>query len=159
LLFGFALSATVSNIRLGFVDESRPGEPRIDCKIDGKQSFQSAGAYLSVDQLGSAIDRGDFDAGVVIRTTTPEIYTAGIDHVQFLLNASNANTAVIAQGYAEGVIQSYNQGLSGQGIHARFSQIAAPDVSRRGVCHCSVYLLIPAWWHHGSSYPAFSGCC
>ena len=28
--------------------------------------------------------------------------------VQFLLNAMNANTAAIAQGYAEGVIQTYN---------------------------------------------------
>src|SRR5258707_15654589 len=67
LLFGFALSATVSNIRLGFVDESRTPESReLIAKLTESRSFQSAGAYLSVDQLGSAIDRGDFDAGVVI---------------------------------------------------------------------------------------------
>ena len=36
--------------------------------------------------------------------------------VQFLLNAINANTATIAQGYAEGVIQTYNQTLAAEGI-------------------------------------------
>ena len=36
--------------------------------------------------------------------------------VQFLLNAMNANTAAIAQGYAQGVIQSYNEGLAGRGF-------------------------------------------
>jgi len=72
------------------------------------------------------------------------LYRGNPTTVQFLLNASNANTAAIAQGYAEGVIQSYNQGLSGQGIHARFSQIAAPDVSRRGrVSLFPVYLFNP----------------
>jgi len=146
LLFGFALSATVSNIRLGFVDESRTPESReLIAKLTESRSFQSAGAYLSVDQLGSAIDRGDFDAGVVIPNDyARNLYRGNPTTVQFLLNASNANTAVIAQGYAEGVIQSYNQGLSGQGIHARFSQIAAPDVSRRGrVSLFPVYLFNP----------------
>jgi ABC-2 type transport system permease protein len=52
--------------------------------------------------------------------------------VQFLLNAMNANTAAISQGYAEGVIQSYNASLRAAGLHASFRQIGAQDVSRRG---------------------------
>ena len=51
------------------------------------------------------ISRGDLDAGVVI----PYDYARDLQRgrpvtVQFLLNAMNANTAAIAQGYAEGVI-------------------------------------------------------
>jgi len=95
LLFGFALSATVSNIRLGVVDESRTPESReLIAKLTESRSFQSAGAYLSVDQLGSAIDRGDFDAGVVIPNDyARNLYRGNPTTVQFLLNASNANTA------------------------------------------------------------------
>ena len=54
--------------------------------------------------------------------------------VQFLLNAMNANTAAIAQGYAEGVIQTYNAGLAASGLHANFAKIAAPDVAARARC-------------------------
>src|ERR1035441_7658118 len=134
LLFGFALSATVSNIRLGVVDDSRTSESReLIANLTESKSFQAAGSYLSVDQLGDAISRGDLDAGVVIPYDyARNLYRGDPSTVQFLLNAMNANTAAIAQAYAEGVIQSYNQGLAGSGIHARFSQIAAPDVSRKG---------------------------
>jgi ABC-2 type transport system permease protein len=134
LLFGFALSATVSNIRLGVVDDSRTPESReLIANLTESKSFRSAGAYLSVDQMGTAISRGDLDAGVVIPYDyARNLYRGDPSTVQFLLNAMNANTAAIAQAYAEGVIQSYNQGLAGSGIYARFSQIAAPDVSRKG---------------------------
>ena len=113
LLFGFALSATVSNIRLGVVDDSQTPESReLIANLTESKSFQSAGYYFSVDELGSAISRGDLDAGVVI----PYDYARDLQRgspttVQFLLNAMNANTAAIAQGYAEGVIQSYNKAL------------------------------------------------
>jgi ABC-2 type transport system permease protein len=135
LLFGFALSATVSNIRLGVVDDSRTPESReLIANLTQSKSFQSAGSYLSVDQLGAAISRGDLDAGVVIPYDyARDLYRGNPVTVQFLLNAMNANTAAIAQGYAEGVIQSYNQGLAASGIHANFRQIAASNVSRRGI--------------------------
>lgn len=44
----------------------------------------------------------------------------------------NANTAVISQNYAEGVVQSYNSGLKIQGLHASFERIASPLVSSQG---------------------------
>jgi ABC-2 type transport system permease protein len=135
LLFGFALSATVSNIRLGVVDDSGTPESReLIANLTQSKSFQFSGSYLSVDNLGAAISRGDLDAGVVIPYDyARDLYGGNPSTVQFLLNAMNANTAAIAQGYAQGVIQSYNQGLAASGIHANFRQIAAADVSRRGL--------------------------
>ncbi len=134
VLFGFALSATVSNIKLGIVDDSKTPESReLIANLTESKSFQSAGNFLSVNEMGSAISRGALDAGVVIPYDyARNLYRGNPTTVQFLLNAMNANTATIAQGYAEGVLQTYNQGLAGQGVHARFSQIAAADVSRRG---------------------------
>jgi ABC-2 type transport system permease protein len=133
-LFGFALSATVSDLRLGVIDDSRTPESReLIAALTESKSFRMAGYYSSPKELGDAISQGKIHAGVVV----PYDYTRNLERgrpatVQFLLNAMNANTAQIAQGYAQGVIQSYNAGLRSQGIHAAFRQIAAPDVSRRG---------------------------
>jgi ABC-2 type transport system permease protein len=134
ILFGFALSADVTNLRLGIVDDSKTPESReLIATLTESKSFRLAGYYLSVDQLAVAINRGDLDAGAVI----PYDYNRDLQRgrettVQVLLNAMNANTAAIGQGYAEGVIQSYNRGLAAKGLHANFQQIAATDVNRRG---------------------------
>ena len=133
-LFGFALSATVTNMRMGVVDDSHSPESReLIATMTESKSFRLAGAYDSVDQLGRAISRGKLDAGLVV----PYDYARDLNRgrpatVQLLLNAMNANTATISQSYAEGVIQSYNAGLRGQGIHASFQQIGAAPVSHRG---------------------------
>src|SRR5438128_12668544 len=67
LLFGFALSANVSNLRLGIVDDSKTPESReLIATMSESKSFRLAGYYLSVDELGDAISRGDLGAGVVI---------------------------------------------------------------------------------------------
>jgi ABC-2 type transport system permease protein len=52
--------------------------------------------------------------------------------VQVLLNAVNANTATIGQGYAEGVIQSYNQTLRRGGVLASIGQSTAGGRVRPG---------------------------
>lgn len=133
-LFGFALSATVTNMRLGVVDDSRsPDSRELIATFTESKSFRLAGYYNSVDQLGAAISQAKLDAGVVV----PYDYARDLHRgrpitLQLLLNAMNANTANISQAYAEGVIQSYNAGLQGQGIHASFAQIGAANVSHRG---------------------------
>jgi ABC-2 type transport system permease protein len=135
LLFGFALDATVSNLRLGVVDESHTPESReLVSTMSESRSFRLAGTYFSVNELGAGIARGALDAGLVI----PYNYARSLQRgrqatVQVLLNAVNANTATIAQGYAAGVIQSYNQVLLQRGgIHAQFTQAGAGNISRRG---------------------------
>jgi ABC-2 type transport system permease protein len=133
-LFGFALSASVSNVRLAVVDDSRSPESReLISTLTESKSFRLAGYYTSVDQLGDAVSRGDADAGVVV----PYDYARDLARqrpttVQFLLNATNANTATISRAYAQGVIQSYNAGLAQQGIHVHVEPTAGSDISRRG---------------------------
>jgi ABC-2 type transport system permease protein len=133
-LFGFALSAAVTNVRLGVVDDSRSPESReLVATMTESKSFRLAGYYLSVDQLGDAVSRGSVDAGIVV----PYDYAKDLARerpatVQFLLNAMNANTATISRAYAEGVIQTYNSGLRNSGIHARIEPVAGSDLARRG---------------------------
>ena len=134
LLLGFALSATVTNLKLGAVDDSRSPESReLIAALGESKSFRLVSYYASVDQLGDALSRGAIAAGVVV----PYDYARDLGRgrattVQFLLNAMNANTAAIAQGYAEGVLQSYNAGLKGEGLHASFQQVNRQTVGRQG---------------------------
>lgn len=134
LLFGFALSAEVTNLRLGVVDESKTPESReLIATMSESRSFRLAGYYFSVGDLGEAINRNDLDAGLVIPFDfARDLYRGRATTAQVLLNAMNPNTAAISQGYVEGVIQAYNQALLAEGLRADFRRIAAPDVSRRG---------------------------
>jgi drug efflux transport system permease protein len=133
-LFGFALSASVSNLRLGVVDESSTPESReLVATLTESRSFRLGGYYASAERLGEAISQARLDAGVVI----PYHYARDLQRgrsttVQFLLNAMNANTATIGQAYAEGILQSYNRQLRAAGVQANVERIAAPAMSRRG---------------------------
>jgi len=144
-LFGFALSASVSNLRLGVVDESKTPESReLVATLTESRSFRLGGYYASAEQLGDAISRAKLDAGVVV----PYHYGRDLRRgspttVQFLLNAMNANTATIGQAYAEGVIQSYNQQLRGAGVQASVERADGPDTSPRGQVH-----LVPAFLYN-----------
>lgn len=124
LLFGFALDATVSHLRMGVVDASRTPESReLTATMTESKSFRLARTYLSTSELGAALTRGDLDAALVI----PYDYARDLRRgrqatVQVLLNAVNANTATVGQAYAEGIIASFNRGLLRSGkVHANFA--------------------------------------
>jgi ABC-2 type transport system permease protein len=124
------------------LDNSRTPESReLIATLSESESFTVAGNYLSTGQLGDEIGSGKLDAGVIVP------YEFGRDlqrgdktTVQFLLNAMDANTARIAQAYAESVIATYNSGLPGSGLNAEFRQVAAA-----GTPHRSQVLLYPAF--------------
>jgi hypothetical protein len=133
-LVGFALSAAVTNVRLAVVDDSRSPESReLIATFTESKSFRLAGYYSSVDQLGDAVSQGKADAGMVVpydyaRDLLRDRHTT----IQFLLNATNANTATISRGYAESIIQRFNTGLEGEGIHVRVQPIDGSNLARRG---------------------------
>jgi ABC-2 type transport system permease protein len=135
LLFGFALNSTVDHLRMGVVDYAHTPESRdLVSNMTESGAFQLSGTYISPTDLGNAIARGDLDAGMVVPYEMSRDLQRGRQvTVQILLNAMNANTAAIAQGYSEGVIQTWNQTVQRQGgIHARFTSPAGNPVSRRG---------------------------
>ena len=133
-LVGFALSAAVTNVRLAVVDDSRSPESReLIATLTESKSFRLAGYYSSVGQRGDAVSQGKADAGMVVpydyaRDLLRDRHTT----IQFLLNATNANTATISRGYAESIIQRFNTGLVRDGIHVRVQPIDGSDLARRG---------------------------
>ena len=115
LLFGFALDADVRNLRLGVVDESRTAESReLISVLTENDTFQLTGSYPTPAALGQALAAGRLDVGVVVPYEFARRRARGRPAtVQVLLNAANANTAQIAQGYVEGAVASLNRGLRG----------------------------------------------
>jgi ABC-2 type transport system permease protein len=134
LLFGFALDSTVTGLKLGVIDDAKTPESReFIALLSNSESFVVKKYYNSPKELGDAIGRGEVDDGVTIPYHFSRDPMRGRPvEVQFLLNASNANTATIAQGYAEGVVLNYNKTLAAGGLHVRFAQIAGRPVSRAG---------------------------
>src|SRR5260370_22090549 len=67
LLFGFALDSTVSNLRLGVVDDARsPKSRELSAVMTQSKSFRLAGPYSSARELGKAISLGQLHAGLLI---------------------------------------------------------------------------------------------
>lgn len=135
LLFGFALDSTVSHLRLGVIDWSQTPESReLVSTLTESKSFQLGGDYASVQELEAAISRGKLDAGIVVPYEFARDLRRGTPvDVQILLNAANANTATMAQGYAEGVILSYNRTLAAEGIRPRIRTVSGAPPAHRGV--------------------------
>jgi ABC-2 type transport system permease protein len=152
LVFGFALNATVSNLRMGVVDDSRTPESReLVAAMTESRSFQRGGTYFDINEMTKKIAGGNLDAGLVI----PYDYARDLQRgqpatVQVLLNAMNSNTATIGQGYAQGVIASYNQTLAGEGIRTKFQQISTADVS-----HAGTVLIHPAYLYNPGLQPTW----
>ncbi len=141
VLFGSVMSPDVPDLKIGILDTSHTGDSRgLVAALTESRSFVFAGNYASVDAMGRAISQGDLDAGIVI---PPEfgrdIARREPTTVQVLLNAMNAQTAAVSEGWVKGVIQSYNRSLQRDGVQANIERVpgAAP---RRGVA-----LLHPAF--------------
>jgi len=146
LLFGFALDSHVRDLRLGVVDESRTQESReLVSAITENQTFRLAGSYQTTAELGQALGGGRLDVGVVVPWDYARLRARGRPAtVQVLLNAANANTAQIAQGYVEGAVAWLNQqadrgrpmgaaGVStGLGAPGPDGEVAAPPIVSRG---------------------------
>jgi ABC-2 type transport system permease protein len=128
LLLGFALSTSVTNLKLGVVDYSHTASSRdLIAALTESRSFRLAGYYASTGEMTKRLASGRIDAGLVIAADHERNLARGRPAtVQFLLNAMNAYTAQIAQGYAQGVIQAYNQTPGDGAISAAFLQTAQP---------------------------------
>jgi len=135
LLFGFALNPTVDHLKMGVVDlDHSPQSRDLIANMTESGAFRLANTYFSTDQLGTAMGRGDLDAGMVIPYRFARDMERGRQpDVQILLNAMNANTAAIAQGYAQNVLRNWSQVYPQlDGLHAQYRPVSANDVSRRG---------------------------
>ena len=154
MLFGFALNSTVSHLRLGVVDQSNsPSSRELISNMTQSGSFELGGTYAGVEPMGTAIGRDELDAGVVVPADFERDLERGRPvEVQVLLNAMNANTAALGQGYAQGVVASWSQSYVQSGrFHVQFRKVGSEPVgirARIGVRPAFLYNpgLIARWY-------------
>jgi len=133
LLFGYVLTLDVDRVPLAVWDRSRAPESReLVSRFEGSRYFQVALRAGGYPELEEAIDDGRVLAALVI----PEEFSGRIrsdrpSTVQLLLDASEANTATIALGYAEAVVSGYSADLEVRWARAKGLQGIRPPLDVR----------------------------
>src|SRR5436309_4050022 len=135
MLFGSVMNPSVANLHLGVLDESQSPESRdLVAALSESRSFQLTGLYRSVNLLGDDLSQGTIDAGVVIPADfARDLHRGRSTTIQVLLNAMNANSAAISQGYVQGVVQGYNQTIRPAAVQPAVTEVAGGRPARRGV--------------------------
>ncbi len=117
LLFGYALNLDLDRIPTMIYDADRTPESRaLIQNFEGSRFFDVRGVTDNYRDIENAIDRNQVLLGIAI----PPDYArtlggAGHAEVQFLADGSDSNTASIALGYAETVVQTYGFQLRTRG--------------------------------------------
>src|SRR5206468_3148763 len=115
IIFGFALNPKVRDLRLGIVDESLTTESRgfVD-SLTQNVDFEVVGQYRRAKDAEDALRSLDLDAFIVIPAEFARTLGRGqTASVQVVIDAVDANTAQITQGYLGMALEEYN--LSGGG--------------------------------------------
>lgn len=112
-LYGFALSPDVQDLRLAITDECHTNKSReLASALVENRVFKITKAPLDLAQMMKGIERGAIDAGVVIPPDFDRKISQGkTANVQLIIDAVDANTAGITQGYATQMITSYGRSL------------------------------------------------
>ena len=112
-LYGFALSPDVQDLRLAVVDQCKSYKSReLTSALIENRVFKIAKSPEDLNDMMRSIERGKVDAGVVIPPDFDRKISQGhTASIQLIIDAVDANTAGIAQGYATQMISSYSRKL------------------------------------------------
>jgi ABC-2 type transport system permease protein len=110
VLFGYALTLDVDRIPTLVYDSDRTPESRdLASQFAGSRFFQILGYVDNYKAIERAIDRNQCLLGVVIQPNFARDLEAGrTAQVQLLFDGSDSNTASIAKGYADAMLQGYS---------------------------------------------------
>jgi ABC-2 type transport system permease protein len=157
VIFGYALNPKVRNLRLGVVDESFTVESRtfIDA-LSQNVNFDVTRVYGRVQDAEDALKNLHLDLFLVIpydfARTTNRDETA---KVQVVIDAVDANTAQIAQGYLQKCVEDYNTSNQPEvlafGIRRTLNRAAHPAPPPGSVDVRPAYLYNPGLvtaWHY-----------
>ncbi len=117
-LFGFALSLDVDNVPLVIWNQDK-SQVSSDFILNFKNSryFKIAGYFDNYTQLQNYIDRRKALMAMVIpKDFSKYIRSNQAAPVQLLVDGSDSNTATIAMGYVNAVVQGYNVKLMGDSV-------------------------------------------
>lgn len=132
LIFGYALSLDVDRIPtiVYNLDQSPQGQELVR-DFRGSRYFQIIDEVTGYRPIEQAMDSRRALLGLVIPANYARNVLSGNSEaqVQLLLDGSDSNTAAIARGYAEGIIQTYAARLRGEAQSMRAGRIPPVGVS------------------------------
>ena len=120
IIFGFALNPKVRDLRLGVVDQSMTTESQgfID-SLAQNVNFKVTRRFIRTQDAEDALRSLKLDLFIVIPTDFARTLARGqTAEVQVVIDAVDANTAQIAQGYLRMALEDYNSSGGGQGVPA-----------------------------------------
>lgn len=116
----FAMSFDVRNLPTVFADLARTAESRALIQDFGASGYFKITRTAATDaEVAAVLDRGEALAAVVIPPEFSRQLAQGKPaSVQLLLDGSNANTASVAQGYAQRIVQNFAMQRAGPHLAA-----------------------------------------
>jgi ABC-2 type transport system permease protein len=110
LLFGYALTLDVDNVPMIVWDQSNTPESReLISRFDGSPYFAVRAYADNGRDVDRAIDAGEAMMGLIVpRDFARDFDTGRTTAVQLVVDGSDANTATIAIGYAEVVVEVFS---------------------------------------------------
>lgn len=130
LLYGFALSLDVDNVPMFIYDQDATSESRsLARQFQGSRLFQVRGMVGDYREVERGIDTNHILIALVIPHNFGRDVASGRGAtVQLLVDGSDSNTAAIAMGYAENLIQGYSAGIRTDLLNRRGIRPPAPPV-------------------------------
>ncbi len=138
LLYGYALSLDVDHIQTLVYDEDGTSASRnLTRQFQGSHYFEVVGFVTDYHAIDYAIDTSRVLIGVAIPRGFGKDLDAGKGKVQLLVDGSDSNTASIAMGYAESVVQGYSAGVQQDVINRKGIRPPGPIDARMRVWYNS----------------------
>jgi ABC-2 type transport system permease protein len=120
LLYGYALSLDVDHIQTLIYDQDGTAASRdLTRQFQGSKYFDVIGFVTDYRSIERAIDSSKILIGVAIPRGFGKDLESGTGKVQLLVDGSDSNTASIAMGYAEGVVQGYSGAVQHEVINRK----------------------------------------
>ena len=113
-LFGYALSLDISKLPLGVLQQSHDATANaIVARFDGSHAFNVVATYNDRRQMETELQAGKVAAVLVIPRELTRDLANGYATMQFILDGVDANSARLAQNYAQAIVNDYleQQGL------------------------------------------------
>jgi len=133
VLFGYALTLDVDNVQTVVWDQDgTPASRELVSRFLGSRYFGSAGRADNYRQIEEALlSRRALVALVVPRGFEGDMRTGRKARVQLIADGSDANTATLALGYAEAVVEAYSQEIVIQTVQRLGGKPLSPPLEVR----------------------------
>jgi ABC-2 type transport system permease protein len=133
VLFGYALTLDVDHVPLVVWDQSESWASRkFISEFSGSRYFSLRGYMSHYQEIERAVDSGQALAALIIPRDFAMLIESGRSApVQLIVDGSDSNTATLALGYADALVQTYSEGISAEKTQRMGGRPIPPRINLR----------------------------